>query len=134
LKELRNSSTETGIWGNITDEDIEEAENEPPMMPGMGMPGMPPGMPGDPSQQQPGAQEPPPPDFLPGSQPPFLPGQTQTDEEFLPGQVAGTNKEDKAAGTNRDDYHIHIDNQWKEPDVKSEVYHLHTHDKLKKQS
>jgi len=41
LKELRQSSRTTGIYTNITDEDIEEAENAPPdvneMMPG-GMP------------------------------------------------------------------------------------------------
>ena len=30
LKELRQSSEVTGIWTNITDEDIEEAEDEPP--------------------------------------------------------------------------------------------------------
>lgn len=34
LKELRQSSHVTGIWSNITDEDIEAAENDPP--PGMG--------------------------------------------------------------------------------------------------
>lgn len=30
LKELRQSSQTTGLWTNITDEDIEEAEDEPP--------------------------------------------------------------------------------------------------------
>ncbi|WP_281659652.1 DUF1073 domain-containing protein [Microvirgula aerodenitrificans] len=30
LKEMRQSSHVTGLWSNITDEDIEEAENEPP--------------------------------------------------------------------------------------------------------
>lgn len=30
LKELRQSSRETGVWSNITDDDIEAAENEPP--------------------------------------------------------------------------------------------------------
>ncbi|WP_236209023.1 DUF1073 domain-containing protein [Pseudomonas tohonis] len=30
LKELRQSSQTTGLWTNITDEDIEEAESEPP--------------------------------------------------------------------------------------------------------
>jgi hypothetical protein len=30
LKELRQSSEVTGVWTNITDEQIEEAENEPP--------------------------------------------------------------------------------------------------------
>lgn len=31
LKELRSISKSTGVWTNITDEDIEAAENEPPM-------------------------------------------------------------------------------------------------------
>lgn len=30
LKELRQSSNTTGLWSNITDEEIKEAENEPP--------------------------------------------------------------------------------------------------------
>lgn len=30
LKELRQSSQTTGLWSNITDEDIKEAENDPP--------------------------------------------------------------------------------------------------------
>ncbi|SEI98706.1 hypothetical protein SAMN04244579_02707 [Azotobacter beijerinckii] len=30
LKEMRQSSQTTGLWSNITDEDIEEAENDPP--------------------------------------------------------------------------------------------------------
>jgi phage-related protein (TIGR01555 family) len=33
LKELRQSSHITGVWSNITDEEIEEAENEPPPVP-----------------------------------------------------------------------------------------------------
>ncbi len=33
LKELRQSSQVTGVFTNITDEDIEDAENEPPMLP-----------------------------------------------------------------------------------------------------
>ncbi|HLH04960.1 MAG TPA: anti-CBASS Acb1 family protein [Bryobacteraceae bacterium] len=33
LKELRQSSHITGLWSNITDEEIEEAENEPPPVP-----------------------------------------------------------------------------------------------------
>lgn len=36
LKELRQSSRITGVWTNITDEDIDEAENAPPL--GMGQP------------------------------------------------------------------------------------------------
>ncbi|WP_371355581.1 DUF1073 domain-containing protein [Pseudomonas chlororaphis] len=34
LKELRQSSNTTGLWSNITDEEITEAENEPPPVPG----------------------------------------------------------------------------------------------------
>ncbi|MCY1294351.1 hypothetical protein D9M70_436430 [compost metagenome] len=30
LKEMRQSSQTTGLWSNITDEDIKEAENDPP--------------------------------------------------------------------------------------------------------
>lgn len=33
LKELRQSAHQTGVWSNITDEQIEEAENEPPPVP-----------------------------------------------------------------------------------------------------
>lgn len=33
MKELRQNSGETGIFSNITDEEIEEAENDPPPMP-----------------------------------------------------------------------------------------------------
>lgn len=140
LKELRDSSTETGIWGNITDEDIEAAENEPP--PGMGMPGMSgmegmPGAPGGmgapmaPGAQGPGGAEPPAPDFLPGSQPPFLPGQTQTDEEFLPGQTAGAGG-DQSDEQKRQNYHFHIREDSGLPEEKHpEIYHLHTHDKKK---
>jgi uncharacterized protein len=48
LKELRQSSDVTGIYTNITDEDIEEAEDEPPQMQGQ-LPG-----PEQPGQQQEG--------------------------------------------------------------------------------
>ncbi|MGY2438569.1 DUF1073 domain-containing protein [Pseudomonas sp. SDO52101_S400] len=34
LKELRQSSNTTGLWSNITDDEITEAENEPPPVPG----------------------------------------------------------------------------------------------------
>ena len=40
LKELKRSSRLTGIWTTITDEDIKEAEDEPPPGPPGGMPGM----------------------------------------------------------------------------------------------
>ena len=33
LKELRQSSDVTGVWSNVTDEEIEAAVNEPPPMP-----------------------------------------------------------------------------------------------------
>lgn len=36
LKELRQSSQITGVWSNITDEDIKDAENDPPPMPAFG--------------------------------------------------------------------------------------------------
>lgn len=57
LKELRQSSADTGLFSNISDEDIEEAENEEPPMPdeaptvpggkGEGSPGSPDGRPGE---------------------------------------------------------------------------------------
>jgi hypothetical protein len=68
LKELKQQAQKTNIWTNITEEDIKQAENAPPQVPGMpgamggeeGA-GMPPGPP------QPGAQQGPQPDsFLPG--------------------------------------------------------------------
>jgi uncharacterized protein len=64
LKELRQSSRITGIWSNITDEDIKKAEEDdalPPPMPdasgdGAGAPGQPPAMPTGPGgQEAPGA-------------------------------------------------------------------------------
>jgi phage-related protein (TIGR01555 family) len=142
LKELRQASNETGVWTNITDEDIEDAENEPPAMP-MGMPGM--GMPpGDPSQQQqpdpnqqqptdptqgPQGAEPPVPDFLPHSVQPFLPDSVEP-KEFLPGQtpIAKPKPNGKDEG---DDYHFHIEGEDPLPKP-TEVYHLHTHDRKKK--
>jgi phage-related protein (TIGR01555 family) len=71
LKELKQQAQKTNIWTNITEEDIKAAENAPPQVPGMQMPGaegagMPPGPP------QPGAQPP------AGSQP----------DQFLPGGAA----------------------------------------------
>lgn len=84
LKELKQQSQLTGIWTNITDEDIEQAENAPP--PGMGMPGMP----GDPNQMggEGGGQ------FLPGQQgeatrqiePPKTPQIKAPTGSFLPDQ------------------------------------------------
>lgn len=43
LEELRQQSRETGVWATITDEEVKEADDEPPPAPGeMGaMPGMP---------------------------------------------------------------------------------------------
>lgn len=38
MKELREASEVTGVWSNITDEEIEEAEAEPPPTPEMGDP------------------------------------------------------------------------------------------------
>lgn len=35
LKELRQSADVTGVWSNVTDEEITEAENEPPPLPEM---------------------------------------------------------------------------------------------------
>jgi len=34
LKELRQSSNTTGMWSNITDDEIKAAEDEPPPVPG----------------------------------------------------------------------------------------------------
>lgn len=49
LKELRKSADATGVFSNITDEDITAAEEEPPVPGEMGMPpGMDPGAPGAP--------------------------------------------------------------------------------------
>jgi phage-related protein (TIGR01555 family) len=157
LKELRNSSVETGIWGNITDEDIEEAENEPKVPPGMGMPGMEGTQPGEPGQGQPGqpGEEPPPPDFLPGSDDAFLPN---SGSPFLPN--SGSPKPDsggafvqseleKADKKQNQNFHIHIDDPYVEPeggtkghlhvegeyqepeDVRKQVVRLHTHDRKK---
>lgn len=43
LKELRQSADVTGVWSNVTDEEIQAAENEPPPMPelGLDLPGVP---------------------------------------------------------------------------------------------
>jgi hypothetical protein len=134
LKELRASSVETGIWGNITDEDIEAAENEPPQMPGMGMPGMegqPPGMeqpgqPGAPGQEE---QRPP---FLPDSEAPFLPGSRPDD--FLPDSSGAFQQSELEAPDKKDHppYHIHIDDPWDEDkEGKKQVVRLHMHDKKK---
>lgn len=49
LKELRQSADVTGIWSNVTDEDIKDAENEPPPSE-LAMV--------DPTKQIPGAEEP----------------------------------------------------------------------------
>lgn len=70
LKELREQSRYTGVWTNISDEQIKQAEEEPPdpmaAMPGQpgmppgqpGMPGEPPPAPGEPQQRQPGEPAP----------------------------------------------------------------------------
>ena len=134
LKELRASSVETGIWGNITDEDIEAAENEPPQMSGMGMPGMegqPPGVeqPGQPVT--PGQEEQRPP-FLPDSDSPFLPGSRPDD--FLPDSSGAFQQSELEAPDKKDHppYHIHIDDPWDEDkEGKKQVVRLHMHDKKK---
>lgn len=79
LKELKQQSQKTNIWTNITEKDIEQAENAPPQVPGMpgamGGPGgasMPPGPP------QPGAEQP---EFLPGGTPPASSGPVDTDSD-----------------------------------------------------
>lgn len=147
LKELRNASTITGVWGNITDEDIEKAENEPPMMPGMGMPGQgeQPGMPG---ASQPGGggpdQEPPPSDFLPGSDNEFLPGSTPEDTggAFVHSELEKQDKKqhppyhvhidgpyEEPPGTK---HHLHVEGEYEEPEeVRKQVVRLHTHDRKK---
>jgi len=56
LKELRHSAQVTGVWGHITDEQIEEAENEPPPAPELGDPNADPDDRQDPSQE--GQQDP----------------------------------------------------------------------------
>jgi hypothetical protein len=57
LKELRQSSKITGVWSNITDEDIEEAKNTPPPMQEQG--GDQPGQEAAPKQGEPNASQPP---------------------------------------------------------------------------
>jgi phage-related protein (TIGR01555 family) len=78
FKELKQQSHRTGVWTNITDEMIDQAENAPPLSP----PGV-----GTPGASGPGG-EPPAPSFLPGEgQPGQLPKPGGQDEErsFLPG-------------------------------------------------
>lgn len=148
LKELRQQSNETGVWTNITDEDIDEAEKEPPQMPGMGMPGMP-GM--DPSQMSggggmpppgvdPSQQQPPPgtdpnnqdgrPPFLPDSVQPFLPGQPPAD--FLPGSTPAEKEQQVSKKPDAGDPHYHIHIREEEPEPKPDaVIRLHMHDRKK---
>lgn len=56
LKELRQSSQTTGLWSNITDEDIKEAENDPP--PGVEGLELPNANPGQKEAPKPGEDEP----------------------------------------------------------------------------
>jgi hypothetical protein len=56
LKELRQQSEMTGMWSNVTDEDIEKADDEV-MNPDEGMGGMPMGMGGDEPPESTGASE-----------------------------------------------------------------------------
>ncbi len=58
LMELRQSADITGIWSNISDEDIAAADEEPPAPETEGMPGMPGAEGQPPSTQPPGAQPP----------------------------------------------------------------------------
>jgi phage-related protein (TIGR01555 family) len=83
FKELKSQSQRTGVWTNITDEMIDQAEHAPPLAPpGAGAPGA--GGPG-------GEGMPPEPSFLPGggssgAPKPTLPKPGGQDEEsFLPG-------------------------------------------------
>jgi hypothetical protein len=91
LKELRQSSHETGFWTNITDEDIKEAEDEPPEP-----------MPGE-------LEQPPTPEAGALTEQPDEPVPEAADEEdtFLPGRPARrrafrprlvTSREDSAGG------------------------------------
>ena len=90
LQEMRQQSRETGMWTNITEEDIDEAESEPPSPMGLGgveaagaAPGefsSPPASPGE---------EPPPADS-------FLPRRP-----FLPSSIARRDDEDSAGGLER---------------------------------
>jgi len=73
LKELKQQAQKTNIWTNITEKDIEEAENAPPQVPGMpgaegaGMPPSPPGPISPEGGNSP--QGPTPTSFLPGGEP-----------------------------------------------------------------
>ena len=83
LKELRKVSQDTGIWTSITDEQVDEAEKEPPMpMGGQG------GMPGQGEEQQGGA--PPPMPQMPSANEgdSFLPGSNVIPLRPLPGSRA----------------------------------------------
>lgn len=75
MKELRQSSHITGVYTNITDEDIEEAELAPPPIPGMA-----PGGPGEGAQKPLGG---------PGTPEP-------SNENKAPGEPAGPGKEEEA--------------------------------------
>lgn len=86
LKELRQQSRETGMWTNITEKDIKDAENEPPGPPGMqgeqgfggGM--LPGGSPAPELEEEEG--------FLPGgSSRPFLPEGSDSGGAFQAGET-----------------------------------------------
>ena len=90
FKELKQQSHRTGIWTNITDEMIDEAEHAPPLTPPGSM-----GAEGGSSGPGTGSGEPPAPSFLPGgvagnaSRSPPTPGGQDGGREFLPGGSGG---------------------------------------------
>jgi hypothetical protein len=91
FKELKQQSHRTGVWTNITDEMIDQAENAPPLAP--------PGSMGAAGAGGPGAGgEPPAPSFLPGGggggNASALPKPGGQDEErsFLPGRRGGNSR------------------------------------------
>jgi len=135
LKELKQQSHRSGVWTNITDEMIEQAENQPPQpqgMPGMGGEG---GGGGGVNLPEP----PGPPQFLPGGgnraapQPPpgqgearrFLPDGEPRRASFLPGgmrTILGAGGE-KAS---EDDDQLELPELEAKP--KKPIFHVYTND------